>query len=101
MRKLFQNNSRNRLTSKPKRAILQSDLKRTGAERPNTTGESTMNTVHSIDIGYMDKEEADALHAKLDGKTYMKFEIIRAPSPGGTHVSAASLYKSFLMNVCA
>ena len=45
-----------------------------------------------IEIGNLDKKAADKLYEKINGKSYMNFEVIRAPCPGGFGVSVQSTY---------
>ena len=45
-----------------------------------------------IDIGRMSKEEGDRLAQRLNGKTYMNFEILVCPAGGECAISAQTMY---------
>ena len=46
----------------------------------------------TISLGRMCKERGDKLAAKLNGKTFMNFEIIVAPAGGECAISAETTY---------
>ncbi len=49
-------------------------------------------TLTIIDIGNTDKLQADIIKERLDGKTYMDFQVICAPDMGSYHVSVQTVY---------
>lgn len=49
-------------------------------------------TLTIIDIGNTDKLRADIIKERLDGKTYMDFQVICAPYMGSYHVSVQTVY---------
>jgi len=48
--------------------------------------------VTTIALGMMDRESAEVLRGKIDGKTYMKFELCAAPCGGSWNVWAQTDY---------
>lgn len=48
--------------------------------------------METIDIGQMGKDKADKVFEKINNKTYMNFQVCRAPMPGGICVSISSEY---------
>ena len=58
--------------------------------KQTTTLDNTKIT--TIDLGYMMREQGKKLAAKLNGKTYMDFEIIVAPAGGECAITAQSYY---------
>lgn len=48
--------------------------------------------ITTIDLGSMSREEGNKLAEKLNGKTFMDFQIIVAPGGGQWFVSAQSFY---------
>lgn len=45
-----------------------------------------------IDIGNTDKQRADIIKERLDGQTYMDFQVICAPYMGSYHISVQTVH---------
>ena len=56
--------------------------------------QTTTGLLTSIDVGNMDRDAAERFAAKVNGKTYMKFEAIVAPCGGSCAVSVQSSYEA-------
>lgn len=50
--------------------------------------------VTTIDIGNTDKQRADIIKERLNGKSYMDFQVICAPHMGSYHVSVQTVYNA-------
>ncbi len=50
-------------------------------------------TLTIIDVGEVHTGQAERIKENVQGKTYMDFGIIAAPSPGGRHVSVQTTYE--------
>lgn len=51
-------------------------------------------TITTINIGNTDKQRADIIKERLNGKTYMDFQVICAPDMGSYHVSAQTVHNA-------
>lgn len=51
-------------------------------------------TLTTIEIGNTDKQRADIIKERLNGKTYMDFQVICAPYTGNYHVSVQTVYEA-------
>lgn len=50
--------------------------------------------ITTIEIAQMDEKRANRIKEKINGKTYMKFEVCDAPMPGGRFVSISTSYEA-------
>jgi len=77
-------------------------------ETPETVETHRLTGATTLNLGFMSKEAAAKVETALHGKTFMSFEVICTPSPGGTWVAFSTEYKespveifAFAMNVMA
>ena len=57
-----------------------------------TVNELHEGTLTIINIGNTDKHRADIIKERLDGKTYMDFQVICAPYMGSYSISVQTMY---------